>query len=126
MMDLRTVRLIVLLIKIDLVHTYRSNYQIGCESDSTEESCELKIEGEKVYCPNNPDSVNCVEFLHNATNKRPADETTDMCAASYILCQQEDNPEKYCLNTNDPVFCKTIGDICDADGFVKSEYPYCK
>jgi hypothetical protein len=41
-------------------------------------------------------------------------------------CFKNQDPEKYCLNTNDPVFCKTIGDICDADGFVKPEYPYCK
>jgi hypothetical protein len=52
--------------------TYRSNYQTGCEYDNTEESCELTIEGEKNYCPNNPDNVACVEFLHNATNKEKA------------------------------------------------------
>ena len=43
-----------------------------------------------------------------------------------IICPQESNPEVYCLNTNDPFFCKTIGDIYDVDGFVKPEYPYCK
>jgi hypothetical protein len=42
-----------------------------------------------------------------------------------FTCFKEQNPEKYCLNHNDPVFCKTIGDICDEDGFVKPEYPYC-
>jgi hypothetical protein len=28
--------------------------------------------------------------------------------------------------TDDPVFCKTVGDICDEDGSVKPEYAYCK
>ena len=73
-------------------NTYRSNYQTGCESHSTEESCELKIEGEKSYWPNNPDNVACVEFLHNATNKRPAE--TGICAGMgnqtpYVICPQE-------------------------------------
>jgi hypothetical protein len=109
--------------------TYRSNYQTGCEYDNTEESCELTIEGEKNYCPNNPDNVACVEFLHNATNKDKAQ--TGLCAGkgdprTWVICPQEASPEKYCLNTNDPVFCKTIGNICDVDGFVKPEYPYCK
>ena len=40
-------------------------------------------------------------------------------------CFKNQDPEKYCLNHNDPVFCKTIGDICDADGFVKPEDAYC-
>jgi len=38
---------------------------------------------------------------------------------------QESNPEGYCLMHDDPAFCKTIGNICDEDGFVKPEYPYC-
>jgi len=38
----------------------------------------------------------------------------------------EFNPEKYCLKFNDPEFCKTIADICDPDGFVRPEYPYCR
>ena len=106
---------------------YRGGYQFGCEeAENTEETCELIVSGEEYYCPNNPDSVSCVEFLHNATNKEPAYENAEMCAATYISCMQEYNPEKYCLNTNDPVFCKTIGDICDVDGFVRPEYPYCK
>lgn len=110
-------------------NTYRSNYQIGCESDSTEESCELKIEGEEIYCPNNPDNVACVEFLHNATSKDKAQ--TGICAGkgdprTWVICPQEADPERYCLNTNDPVFCKTVGNICDVGGFVRPEYPYCK
>jgi hypothetical protein len=51
------------------------------------------------------------------------DETT--CALINVICGHENNPEKYCMNTNDPVFCKGVGDLCDADGFVKPEYPYC-
>ena len=27
--------------------------------------------------------------------------------------------------TNNTAFCKTVGDLCDEDGFVKPEYPYC-
>jgi hypothetical protein len=42
-----------------------------------------------------------------------------------VVCPQESNPEGYCLNHNDTAFCKTVGDLCDADGFVKPEYPYC-
>jgi hypothetical protein len=108
---------------------YRIAYQTGCESDSTEESCELIIEGEEWYCPDNPDSTSCVEFLQDASNKRPAE--SGSCAgmgdpSPFVICPQEADPERYCLNTNDPAFCKTIGDICDADGFVRPEYPYCK
>jgi hypothetical protein len=43
---------------------------------------------------------------------------------TWVICNQETDPERYCLNTDDPVFCKTIGDICDVDSFVKPEYPY--
>ena len=43
-----------------------------------------------------------------------------------IVCPRESDPERYCFNPDDPVFCKTIGDICDADGFVKPEDTYCK
>jgi hypothetical protein len=40
------------------------------------------------------------------------------------ICVQEANPEKYCLRYDDP-YCKFIGDICDDEGFVRPEYPYC-
>ena len=40
-------------------------------------------------------------------------------------CFKNQDPEKYCLIRDDPAFCKTIGDICDADGFVKPEDAYC-
>jgi hypothetical protein len=45
---------------------------------------------------------------------------------SYLnyTCFDEDNPEKYCLLTENPL-CKEVGDFCDADCFVKPEYPYC-
>jgi hypothetical protein len=107
---------------------YESGYQSGCIIDSTEDSCELLIKGEEGYCPWHPDIAACVEFLHNATNKRPA--TGGICAGMgdprpNVICPQESNPEGYCLIYNDPAFCKTIGDLCDADGFVKPEYPYC-
>jgi hypothetical protein len=67
--------------------------------------------------------------LQNATNKR-TENPMSVCAGMgdprpNIICPQESDPERYCLNTDNPVFCKTIGDICDADGFVKPEYPYC-
>jgi hypothetical protein len=41
-----------------------------------------------------------------------------------IICAKEGDPERYCLVTADPVFCKTIGDICDPDGFVKPKDAY--
>jgi hypothetical protein len=108
---------------------YRDGYQSGCIIDSTHASCELLIAGEKNYCPWHPDIASCVEFLHNATNKLSA-ATTGTCVGMgdprpFVTCPQESNPEGYCLRVNDTAFCKTIGDICDADGFVKPEYPYC-
>jgi hypothetical protein len=108
---------------------YTDGYQFGCQRDSTQSSCELLISGEKSYCPSHPDIVACVEFLHNATNKGPAE--SGLCASpgnskSFVICPQESNPEGYCLNNIDPAFCKIIGDLCDEDGFVKPEYPYCK
>ena len=107
---------------------YEQGYNSGCISHDTDNTCELKIKGEKSYCPWHPDIAACTEFLHNATNKRPAQ--TGICAGTgdprpYVICPQESNPEGYCLTTDDPAFCKTIGDICDAEGFVKPEYPYC-
>ena len=109
---------------------YEGGYNSGCIIDMTDNSCELLIKGDEGYCPWHPDIAACVGFLHNATNKRPAS-ITGACVGmgdprSNIICPQESNPEGYCLNTNDPVFCKTIGDICDAGGFVRPEYPYCK
>ena len=111
-------------------NSYETGFKAGCESvASTYDSCQILINGYEGYCPDHPESPSCVEFLHNATNKRPAS-TTGACAGMgdprpNIICPQESNPEKYCLNTNNTLFCKTIGDICDPGGFVRPEYPYC-
>jgi len=107
---------------------YEQGYNSGCIIDDTDNTCQLK-RGEEGYCPFHPDIAGCVDFLHNATNKRPAS-TSGACVGMgdprpYVICPQESNPEGYCLMTDDPAFCKTIGDICDEDGFVKPEYPYC-
>ena len=88
------------------------------------------MRGEKAYCPDHPDIVACVDFLHNATNKW-TENPMSVCATMgdprpNIICPQEINPEKYCLMTNNTAFCNTIGDICDPDGFVRPEYPYCR
>ena len=109
--------------------SYKDGFSAGCELENTDDSCELTIEGHENYCPNNPDDAACSEFLHDASNKRPAE--SGSCAGmgdprTWVTCAKEADPERYCLNTNDPAFCKTIGDICDADGFVRLEYPYCK
>ena len=87
----------------------------------------ILMDGEENYCPDHPDIAGCVDFLHNATNKGQSEALTDpSCARLFVSCVHEINPERYCLNTNDPAFCRTIGDLCDEDGFVKPEYPYCK
>ncbi len=60
-----------------------------------------------------------------STIKKPA-ETGPFCGpeASHPVCFKNQNPEKYCINHNDPLFCTIIGDICDADAFVKPEDAY--
>jgi len=109
---------------------YTPGYQSGCEKHSTESTCELVYEDKNNYCPKHPDVSGCVDFLHNATNK--AKENPDSVCAGMgdprpnIVCFQEQNAEWYCLGHDNPTFCKTIGDLCDEDGFVKPEYPYCK
>ena len=101
----------------------------GCRSvNNTYDSCQILSQGYESFCPFHPESPNCVEFLHNATNKRPAE--SGICAGMggprpNVTCAKKGDPEKYFLNTDDPVFCKTVEDICDADGFVRPEYPYC-
>ena len=100
---------------------YRYGFRAGCELENTDDSCELIIEGHEVYCPDNPDDPACTEFLHNTTNKKPA----EICN-SPGGCFKDQDAEKYCLNYNDSTFCKTVGDICDAGGFVKPEDAYCK
>jgi hypothetical protein len=110
----------------DLFGGYEGGYQSGCETHTTEASCELKYEDKSYYCLNHPDIAGCADFLHNATNKQPTQQSDyDSCASQKVICISESNPEKYCLGHDDPTFCKTIGDLCDEDGFVKPEYPYC-
>ncbi|HXW12008.1 MAG TPA: hypothetical protein VD694_04540, partial [Nitrososphaeraceae archaeon] len=110
--------------------SYETGFSAGCQSveGNTNDSCELIIEGQERYCPNNPDDPACTEFLHDASNKQPPE--GGICALpqqerTFTGCFKDQDPEKYCLNHNDPAFCKTIGDICDADGFVKPEDAYC-
>lgn len=43
---------------------YTGGYQSGCETHTTESSCELLYEDKRNYCPNHPDIVGCVDFLH--------------------------------------------------------------
>ena len=76
----------------------------------------------------NPDDPACTEFLHDVSNKQPLPpKSGSVCDQEpyHPGCPQIHNPERYCLVTDDPAFCKTIGDICDADGFVKPEDAYC-
>jgi hypothetical protein len=113
----------------DISNGYEGGYQFGCETHTAESTCELLYEEKQNYCPSHPDIAGCVDFLYNATNKKQAEGGT--CAGMGdprpgFSCFKEQNAEKYCLIYNDPVFCNTIGDLCDADGFVKPEYPYCK
>ena len=68
---------------------------------NTDDTCELTIEGHEIYCPKNPDDPACTEFLHNANNKKPA----EVCN-SPGGCFKDQDPEKYCLNYNDPTVCK--------------------
>jgi hypothetical protein len=114
----------------DISRGYIGGFQFGCETHTTESSCELMYEEKQYYCPNHPDIVGCVDFLHNATNKQPQSPLS-VCAGmgdprTWVTCFQEQNAEKYCLEYDNPTFCNTIGDLCDEDGFVRPEYPYCK
>jgi hypothetical protein len=111
-------------------NAYEDGFSAGCQSveGNTNDSCELIIQGHERYCPNNPDDPACTEFLHDASNKQPPE--GGICAQpqqerTFTGCFKDQDPEKYCLNYNDPAFCKTIGDICDADGFVRPEDAYC-
>jgi hypothetical protein len=111
-------------------NSYEHGFSAGCQSieGNTDDSCELKIKGYKVYCPNNPDDPACIEFLHDPSNKKPHTISSSVCdqAPYHPGCPQIVDPERYCLNTDDPAFCKTVGDICDEDGTVKPEGAYCK
>jgi len=59
---------------------YEGGYQGGCETHTVESTCELLYEEKQYYCPNHPDVGGCVDFLHNATNKRTESTTYDICA----------------------------------------------
>jgi hypothetical protein len=107
---------------------YKNGFSAGCKSVecNIQDSCQLTIQGHEVYCLNNPDDPACSEFLHDASIKRLA-ETGPVCGMenSDPGCFKNQDPEKYCLNHNDPTFCKTIGDVCKAGGFVRPESAYC-
>ena len=111
----------------DIGGGYEGGYQWGCEVHSTESTCELKYEDKQYYCPDHPDIIACVDFLrNNATYKQPVIQyDIDSCNSVNVTCYEEINPERYCLKTDNPVFCNSIGDLCDEDGYVKPEYPYC-
>jgi hypothetical protein len=107
---------------------YTGGYQFGCEIHTTESTCELMYEEKEYYCPDHPDIVGCVDFLHNATNKK-TENPYSVCNGAgdprpNFICPQEVNPERYCLQYDNP-YCKFIGDLCDDEGFVRPEYPYC-
>jgi len=107
---------------------YEGGFSASCQSveHNTYDSCQLIIQGYERYCPDNPDDPACTDFLHDVSNKQPRS-TIGACSHEpyHPGCPQIVNPERYCLTTDDPAFCKTIGDICDADGFVKPEDAYC-
>src|ERR671911_405410 len=110
--------------------SYESGFSAGCQSleGNTYDICELTIEGHEIYCPDNRDDLACTDFLHDVSNKKPLPpKSGSVCDGPtyHPGCPQIHNPERYCLVTDDPAFCKTIGDICDADGFVKPEDAYC-
>jgi hypothetical protein len=110
--------------------SYEDGFSAGCRSaNNTDDSCQILIQGYEVFCPDHPGSTNCVEFLHNDTNKKTPS-PYGACAPGqepyHLVCPQVLDPERYCLNTDDPAFCKGIGDLCDADGSVKPEDAYCK
>jgi hypothetical protein len=112
----------------DISGGYEGGYQSGCETHTTQASCELIYMDKSNYCPNHPDIVGCVDFLHNAINKQKQNPDS-VCAGAgdprpNIICPQETNPERYCLQMDNP-YCKFIGDLCDDEGFVRPEYPYC-
>ncbi len=102
---------------------YDDGFHAGCRSvNNTYDNCQILSQGYESFCQFHSESPNCVEFLHNATNKRPAE--SGICAGMgdprlNITCSKENDPESYCRVTDDPVFCNTVGDICDVGGFIK-------
>ena len=108
---------------------YIKRHKEALGQHTTQASCELLYQDKRWYCPNHPDIAGCVDFLHNATNKQKENPYSTCAGAgdsrSWVICPQETNPERYCL-MYDNSYCKIVGDLCDPDGFVKPEYPYCK
>ena len=87
----------------------------------------MLYEDKNNYCPEHPDIAGCVDFLHNVTNKK-TENPYSVCNGAgdprpNFICPQEVNPERYCLQYDNP-YCN-IGDICVDEGFVRPEYPYC-
>ena len=109
--------------------SYRYGFKVGCVlvEGNTDDSCDLTIEGHERYCPHRPDDPVCTEFLRDPSNKEPFIVSGSVCdhAPYHPSCPQIVDPERYCLSVDDP-FCKAIGDLCDAGGFVKPEDAYCK
>jgi hypothetical protein len=107
---------------------YKNQFQLGCETHTTEASCQLLYEDKSYFCPLSSDIAGCSDFLHNATNKKTENPYITCTGAGDprpgVICLQETNPEKYCLMYDNP-YCKVDGDLCDGDGFVRPEYPYC-
>jgi hypothetical protein len=58
---------------------YDDGFHAGCRSvNNTYDNCQILSQGYESFCPFHPESLNCVEFLHNATNKRLAE--SGICA----------------------------------------------
>jgi hypothetical protein len=108
---------------------YTAGYQSGCEKHTTQASCELLYKDKRNYCPDHPDIAGCADFMLNNSTYKFKENPDSVCAGAgdprpNIICPQETNPERYCLMYDNP-FCKFIGDLCDDEGFVRPEYPYC-
>jgi hypothetical protein len=108
-------------------NSYENGFSAGCQSlGNTNDRCELTIKGHASYCPWRPDDPACTEFLHDVSNKLPRSSIGACAQVPYHPgCPQNYDPERYCLVTDDPAFCRTVGDLCDPDGFVKPEDAYC-
>ena len=62
------------------------------------------------------------EYFHDDNNKvKPCPYGVCVQQPYHPGCAQVTDPEGYCLRMDDPAFCKTVGDICDADGSADPE-----
>ena len=111
------------------MYVYKTGFSAGCRSieGNTNDSYELLIEGYGRYCPDCPDDPACTEFLRDPSNKKP-NSTIGACGQQpyHPGCPKILDPEGYHLVTDDPAFCKGIGDICNPGGFVTPQSAYCK